>query len=305
MRLAVAASPEVAIPTLEALLTSTHTLVRVISQPDRPAGRGKELTPTAVSTWALGRGIELLRPESKEDIAAAAEGVDCVITIGYGLLIPAHILEIPPHGFLNLHFSLLPRWRGAAPVQRSIEAGDSVTGVTVFQLDEGMDTGPIYTVHRFALDSDITSDELFIELGELGVEAVLEALVLIEKGVRPQAQKSDGATRARKLTREEAKIDWSKSAEEISAKIRAFTSSPGAWTLFRGSPLKIASPVIAQGYEGSELQAGEMALVNKKVFIGTGTTPLEIGYITGAGKAITPAAAWANGARLIEGERCE
>jgi methionyl-tRNA formyltransferase len=176
MRIAVAASPEVAIPSLEALLKSEHTVVRVISQPDKPAGRGRELTPTPVSQWALDAGIELQRPVDSAAIAKAVEDCDCVITIGYGVLLPISILTIPKFGFLNLHFSLLPRWRGAAPVQRAIEAQDSVTGVTVFQLDEGMDTGPIYTVHRFALDSDITSDELLTELGEVGVGALLETL---------------------------------------------------------------------------------------------------------------------------------
>jgi methionyl-tRNA formyltransferase len=213
VRLAIAASPEVAIPTLQALLKSGHELVRIISQPDRPAGRGKTLTPTAVSAWAIENGIELARPEVKEDVAKVVADVDCVVTIGYGVLIPESVLAIPPYGFLNLHFSLLPRWRGAAPVQRAIEAQDPVTGVTVFKLDAGMDTGPIYTVHRFALDSDITSDELFIELAELGVDAVSETLESISNGVKPQPQKNEGATRALKLSRDEAQIDWNQSAE--------------------------------------------------------------------------------------------
>ena len=175
MRIAVAASPDVAIPTIEALRSSKFELVRIISQPDKPAGRGKVLTPTPVSQWALENGVELARPEGFEEIAQSVQDLDCVITIGYGVLLPEKVLEIPTHGFINLHFSLLPRWRGAAPVQRSIEARDAVSGVTVFQLDAGMDTGPIYSVHRFALDNDITSDELLVELGALGIEAILEA----------------------------------------------------------------------------------------------------------------------------------
>lgn len=301
MRLAVAASPEVAIPTLKALLASSHELVSVISQPDRPAGRGKILTPTPVSEWALAHQLPLLRPDSKEEIAAAVEGVDCVVTIGYGVLLPESILSIPRHGFLNLHFSLLPRWRGAAPVQRSIEAGDAVTGVTVFQLDAGMDTGPIYTMHRFALDNDITSDELFIELGELGVGAVMETLEKIERGEKPQPQTSTGATRALKLSREEGRIDWNLTAEQVSAKIRAFTSSPGAWTNFRGSPIKIAGPVITS----ENLEPGAIILKDKKILIGTATNALEIGFITSVGKSQSSAAAWANGARLQPGDHCE
>ena len=301
MRLAIAASPEVALPTIEALHNGPHNLVRIISQPDRPAGRGKVLTPTPVSQWAMDHNVELVRPEKSHDLPQFLSDIDLVITIGYGVLLPESILEIPPYGFLNLHFSLLPRWRGAAPVQRAIEAGDAVTGVTVFKLDAGMDTGPIYTMHRFALDNDITSDELFVELGLIGVDAVLETLEKIERGEKPIAQKSDGATRALKLSREEGRIDWTLPAQQISAKIRAFTSAPGAWTEFRGNPVKVASPV----FSDLSLLPGEISVRDKKVFIGTGTQALEIGFITSAGKQQSPASAWANGARLEPGERCE
>ena len=301
MRIAVAASPQVAIPTIEALGNSSHELIRIISQPDRPAGRGKVLTPTPVSQWALDNGVELARPTSTEEIAKAVEGLDCVITIGYGVLLPESILEIPSRGFLNLHFSLLPRWRGAAPVQRAIEAGDSLTGVTVFQLDAGMDTGPIYTMHRYALDSDITSDELLAELGEVGVDAVHEALDLVAEGVRPKPQDGSGATRALKLSRQEAEVNWNLEAEVVSAKIRAFTSNPGAWTNFRGSLIKVASPRLSD----LNLAPGELSFKDKKLFIGTATKALEIGVVTSAGKSAIEASSWANGARLVDGERCE
>jgi len=301
MRIAVAASPEAAIPTLDFLLTSRYSLVRVFSQPDRPSGRGKILTPTPVSEWALREKIELIRPNRSAELAEHISDVDCVITIGYGVLLPEAILQVPTYGFLNLHFSLLPRWRGAAPVQRAIEAGDSLSGVTVFQLDAGMDTGPVYTLHRFALDSDITSDELLEELAKVGIGAVDEALAMIEKGVRPTPQSTDGATRASKLSREEGRIDWNLDARQVSAKIRAFTSNPGAWTEFRGEPLKLVSPVLSEHL----LQPGEISVIAKKVFIGTGSVALEIGSITSVGKSKTEASAWANGARLLPGERCE
>lgn len=301
MRIAVAASPEVAIPSLDALLKSKHTLIRIFSQPDKPAGRGKVLSPTPVSRWAIANGIELIRPESSEEMAPYLGDIDCVITIGYGVLLPEPLLAIPPYGFLNLHFSLLPRWRGAAPVQRAIEAGDSVTGVTVFKLDAGMDTGPIYTTHRFALDSDITSDELFVELGELGVDAISETLEKIERGERPQPQKSEGATRALKLTREEGRVDWNQPAEIVSSKIRAFTSHPGAWTIFKGQSLKISHPQISE----EKLAPGEIAVINKTLFVGTSTRALALGYITTAGKAQTESRAWANGARLVAGDTFE
>lgn len=301
MRIAVAASPKVAIPTIQALQQSKHELLFLISQPDRPAGRGRGLAQTEVSTFAIENSIELHRPATTEELAPLAQRVDCIITIGYGLLIPQKIIDIPRYGFLNLHFSLLPRWRGAAPVQRAIESGDSLSGVTVFALDEGMDTGPIYAVRRFALDSDITSDELLEELAIVGVDAVMETLDSIEAGVRPVPQRNDGATRALKLSKSEGQINWEASSTQISAKIRAFTSKPGAWTTFRGDTLKIATPSISQEI----LQPGEIRRDGKRVLIGTSDVALEIGEITPQGKSKMNANAWANGARLAAGERCE
>ncbi len=301
MRIAVAASPEVALPSLRALMQGEHQLIRVFSQPDRPSGRGRLLTPTPVSQWALENQIELIRPESSDELAKHLSDIDLVITIGYGVLLPEKILSLTPYGFINLHFSLLPRWRGAAPVQRAIEAQDAITGVTVFQLDAGMDTGPIYTTHRFALDSDITSDELFVELGELGVIALADALQLIQSGARPTPQKSEGATRALKLSREDGRIDWSQDASTISAKIRAYTSNPGAWTTFRDKLIKLSGPTVSD----LQLDNGAIKLINKRIHIGTASTALVIDQITPEGKGPTDALSWANGARLVDGDRCE
>jgi len=301
MRLVIAASPTAALPTIEALTASEHQVVAIISQPDRPAGRGRTLTPTPVSEWALSHGVALYRPSATSEIAPLVSDVDAVITIGYGVLLPAALLSIPRYGFLNLHFSILPRWRGAAPVQRAIEAQDPVSGVTVFKLDAGMDTGPIYTVHRFALDSDITSDELLNELSLLGVDAVLETLTAIESGVKPVPQSDIGATRAFKLSREEGKIDWAQDALAISAKIRAFTSNPGAWTEFRGAQLKISSPMITDVV----MNVGEITLQGKRLLIGSASTALEIGSVSAPGKQPMTGVAWANGARLHPGELCE
>jgi methionyl-tRNA formyltransferase len=227
--------------------------------------------------------------------------VDLVITIGYGLLLPPEVLSQVKYGFLNLHFSILPRWRGAAPVQRAIEAGDAITGVTVFKLDRGMDTGPIYCIHRFALDSDVTSVELLSELADLGVIAIEDALLKIEGGFNPIPQLEQGATKAAKLSREEALIDWSAEAERVSAKIRAFTSNPGAWTTIRGTVHKIAAPTLTEAL----LPPGAIEVREKKVLIGTGSTALEIGFITPSGKPEMSAISWANGARLESGQRCE
>jgi methionyl-tRNA formyltransferase len=298
LRIAVAATPEVAIPSLDVLLSSKHELLSVITQPDRPSGRGQSLRESAVSRWANENGIDVHKPERDANFQPFLSNVDVLITIGYGVILPKEVFESPRYGSLNLHFSLLPRWRGAAPVQRAIEAGDLVSGVTVFALDEGMDTGPIYSQNRFALDADITSDELFIELAELGAEALLHTLDLIESGVKPSPQSDHNATRALKLSKEEGRIDWSQSAVAISNKVRAFTSQPGTWTNFRGSVLKVDTPITSE----MKLEPGVLLIDNKKLYVGTATTALEIGYITPSGKSRMPASEWANGARLIAGD---
>jgi methionyl-tRNA formyltransferase len=294
----VAATPDVAIPTLNWLITSEHQLLSVITQPDRPAGRGRTLKESVISEWARENDVPCFKPASVTETATLIEGADVLLTIGYGVLLPEELLSIPVHGCLNLHFSLLPRWRGAAPVQRAIEAGDSVSGVTVFQLDPGMDTGPIYSVKRFALDSDITSDELFSELGVLGVEAVEDSLNAIKAGIRPEPQKSDGATRAMKISKEECEIDWNLDAQLISQKIRAFTSSPGAWTRFRGEAVKIDSVNISE----ETLQPGLLKVVNKELLVGTSSNAVSIDFLTPAGKSRMDAKSWLNGARLGDGE---
>ena len=299
MRLCVAATPKVAIPTLDYLLLSNHELISVITQPDRPSGRGQKSRESEVSQWAAQNNVTCHKPQGEQETLAALVDADLLLTIGYGVILPTSVISLPTHGSINLHFSLLPRWRGAAPVQRAIEAGDSVSGVTVFALDEGMDTGPIYLEKRFALDADITSDELLNELADLGVEAVAQTLTLIEQGVRPHAQSSEGATRAMKISKGDAQIDWNQSAEVISQKIRAFTSNPGAWTNFRESTLKVFTPTITD----FPLPPGELLLKEKKLYIGTSTSALEIGEVQPSGKALMPASSWVNGVRLDSGER--
>jgi len=288
----------VALPTLDWLLTSEHELAFVITQPDRPAGRGRTLKESAVSAWAKDHEIQCLKPESKSETAPLLEGIDVFLTIGYGVLLPEELLAIPRNGCLNLHFSLLPRWRGAAPVQRAIEAGDSLSGVTVFQLDPGMDTGPIYSMKRFALDGDITSDELFQELALLGVESVAEAFTAIANGIKTTKQPSEGATRASKISKEECEIDWNLDAQTISQKIRAFTSLPGAWTRFRGEVVKVDSVKISD----HSFAPGQIKVIEKELFVGTATQALSIGYLTPSGKSRMDARSWLNGARLVDGE---
>jgi methionyl-tRNA formyltransferase len=298
LRIAVAATPEVAIASLEKLLSSGQNLSLVLTQPDRPAGRGRQVQESAVSKWAHQKGIPTVKPEGVAEILASLADIDLLITIGYGVLLPIEVLKKPKFGCINLHFSLLPRWRGAAPVQRAIEARDSLTGVTVFALDEGMDTGPIYLAKRFALDSDITSDELFIELAELGALALLEALEMIAEGRPPAAQPSTGQTRALKLSKEEGAISWSHPSEVVSAKIRAFTSEPGAWTTFRGSSIIISKVAASE----EVLSPGELRFTEKTLLVGTATKALAIYSVRPAGRSTMDASSWANGARLQDGD---
>ena len=299
MRIAVAATPDVALPTLDSLLRSSHQLVFVITQPDRPAGRGQALHESAVSSWCSKNEITCHKPMSTLETLDLLMGIDLLITIGYGVLLPSELLHAPRNGCINLHFSLLPRWRGAAPVQRAIEAGDSVSGVTVFQLDEGMDTGPIYRVARFALDDDITSDELMVELGELGAEPVLQTISDIEAGIRPSVQSAEGATRAIKLSKQEGEIAWTMSADALVNKVRAFTSNPGAWTTFRGTTIKIEDVAPTE----EVFTPGEIAIIEKALIVGTGTKAVKIGFLTPSGKPRTDAKSWLNGARITVGER--
>ena len=294
MRIAVAATPEVAIPTLDALLASEHELLFVITRPDAPAGRGRALQATPVANWAVANSVKLFKPETSQSLGELIKDLDLVVTIGYGLLLPIEILETPKYGFINLHFSLLPRWRGAAPVQRAIEAGDSVTGVTVFQLDAGMDTGPIYLSAQIPLSLSTTADQLFESLANLGVEPVLKTLDLIERGERPSPQGEKGATRAYKLSKEEGLIDWNSDAEAINRKINAFNPDPGAWSNFRGQIIKINKVRVSN----ESAVAGVLKAIEKSIYIGTGTSALELLEVTPAGKAQMSATSWANGARL-------
>ncbi|MEY4290427.1 MAG: hypothetical protein RL130_369 [Actinomycetota bacterium] len=301
MQICVAATPRVALPTLNYLKTSNHVLVSTITQPDKPAGRGQSFRETSVSIWSRESQIPCIKPISVSETLDALDNIDLLITIGYGVILPEQVFLKPKHGSINLHFSLLPRWRGAAPVQRTIEAGDLVSGVTVFALDKGMDTGPIFVQKRFALDSDITSDELLEELSELGVDAITESLDLIDRGIRPTPQPQHGVTRAHKISKEESNIDWNLPAEIISRKIRSLTSNPGARARFRESDIKIFSPSLSD----ISLKPGELLAIENDLLVGTSTQALRIAQVQPAGRAKMSSSSWVNGIRLKSGEAFE
>lgn len=298
MRIGVAATPDVAIPTLDWLLQSEHSLEFVITQPDKPAGRGRTLTQSIVGDWAVTHGISLFKPNSPDDLIGKIENLDLILTIGYGVLLPERILSLPKHGFLNLHFSLLPAYRGAAPAQRALQNGEVKTGVTVFQLDKGMDTGPIYSQATIDIQPSWRSVELLNELAKVGVQSVSEALQLVKQGQTPTIQ-SGNSSIAPKISKAEAKIDFTTSALQVVNAIRAFTYEPGAWTTWKGEPFKITSAQLASE---NNFPTGTLATIEGSVFVGTKDGAVEILTVIPSGKKEMTASEWARGARLSGGE---
>jgi methionyl-tRNA formyltransferase len=298
MRIGVAATPDVAIPTLNWLLQSEHEIGLIITQPDRPSGRGRLLQESIVGQWEQSHGIALIKPEKPQQLIGKIEELDLVLTIGYGVLIPESILSLPRHGFLNLHFSLLPAYRGAAPAQRALHNGELVTGVSVFQLDKGMDTGPIFTQESITIDSSWRSFELLQHLADLGPEVVRRSFEMIQDGKTPSDQ-IGAPSLAPKITKSEAKIDFTQDADNISNAIRAFTYEPGAWTVWRDEPFKICSTAFSHLKYGTP---GEIFVIEKSVFVATGSQALEILRVIPAGKKEMDAIDWARGARLNGGE---
>ena len=298
MRIGVAATPDVAIPTLNWLLQSEHEIALIITQPDRPSGRGRLLQESIVGQWAQSQGIALIKPEKPQELIGKIEELDLVLTIGYGVLLPESILSLPRHGFLNLHFSLLPAYRGAAPAQRALHNGELVSGVSVFQLDKGMDTGPIFTQESIAIDSTWRSFELLQHLSDLGPEVVRRSFEMIQDGKTPSDQVGTPSL-APKITKSEAKIDFTQDADDISNAIRAFTYEPGAWTVWKDEPFKICATAFSDVKNGTP---GEIFVIEKSVFVATGSQALEILRVIPAGKKEMDAIDWARGARLNGGE---
>ncbi len=298
MRIGVAATPAVALPTLDWLFESAHEIALVISQPDRPAGRGRPLVSSDVSQWALDRKIPLIRPHSPEELLGYIEDLDCVLTIGYGVLLPESILLLPRHGFLNLHFSILPAYRGAAPVQRALERGESATGVTVFALDKGMDTGAIYSQAHLSIEPIWRSSELMNALALLGPNVVEAALVAIEQGIKPTPQM--GATSiAPKISKTEARIDWSLSSEVTLARIRGFFPKPCAWSQFNAVVLKV---IQAQIFNAA-LRPGEISVIDGNLVVGCAdSSAIALLRVLPGGRKEMSGIEWSRGLHLHGGE---
>ncbi len=280
----------------------------MLTRPDAPAGRGRKLRPSPVAELAAERGIPVLRPRrpsEPEFLQTLRElAPDCCPVVAYGALVPPAALEIPRHGWVNLHFSLLPAWRGAAPVQRALMAGDDVTGATTFQLERGMDTGPVYGVLTETVRPWDTAGDLLERLSVAGADLLLASLDGIESGdliARPQP--ADGVSLAPKVTVEEARVHWSAPAVAVDRLVRGCTPDPGAWTTHRGERLKLG-PVRAMA-ETNGLAPGELRSEKDGVLVGTATVPVRLSEVQPPGKRMMPATDWARGARLEPGERCD
>jgi methionyl-tRNA formyltransferase len=315
VRVLFAGTPAVAVPSLRALLAHpVHEVVAVLTRPQAPSGRGRRLTPSPVAELATQAGIEVLspgRPTDPDFVRRLAElDVDCAPVVAYGALLREPVLSLPKHGWINLHFSLLPAWRGAAPVQHAVLHGDDTTGASTFLIGPGLDDGPVFGVLTERIRPTDTSGDLLARLSEAGAPLLVATLDGIADGsLRPQPQPADGVSHAPKLTVADARIDFGQPALAVERRIRACTPDPGAWTSFRDGRLKLGPASLASGDADAPLAAGELLaggelLVSKStVLVGTATSPLRLGTVQPAGKNRMPAADWARGLRLASGER--
>lgn len=301
MKVIFAGTPEFARQALAAIIAAGHDLVLVLTQPDRPSGRGMKLTPSPVKVEAQQHDIPVYQPEKLKDPAShepiRAAGADVMVVAAYGLILPQAVLDIPRHGCLNIHASLLPRWRGAAPIQRAIEAGDTETGICIMQMEAGLDTGPVLLEKRLPIAESDTGASLHDKLAALGAQAIVEALSSLDR-LKPVPQPAAGVTYAAKLSKEEARLDWSLPAEVAARKIRAFDPVPGAWTLLHGETIKIwrAQPADRNGKPGEVLAAGAEGLI-----IGCGEGAIKVMELQKAGARRMDVATFLAGSKIPVG----
>jgi methionyl-tRNA formyltransferase len=291
-------TPDVAIPSLDALADSRHELLAVVSRPDAPSGRGKKLTASSVAQRAVDLGIEVLkphRPRDEEFVNRLSElAPDCCPVVAYGALLPQSVLDIPRHGWINLHFSLLPAWRGAAPVQHAILAGDQVTGATTFRIVLELDAGPIFATVTEHIRPNDTAGDLLHRLSLSGARLLVDTLDGIEDGTltaTPQPETDAQVSYASKINVEDARIGWTQPAEVVDRLVRACAPAPGAWTTFRGERFKINSARISD----SVLPPGRLEISKRSVRVGTASQAVELDEVQAQGKRPMPAADWARG----------
>ena len=299
MKVIFAGTPDFAAAALKAIAAAGFEIPLVLTQPDRPKGRGMQLAPSPVKQAALELGLHVAQPEKLRNNAEALQmlkGVDAdvMVVAAYGLILPQDVLDTPKHGCLNIHASLLPRWRGAAPIQRAIEAGDAETGVCIMQMDIGLDTGSVVSEHRYAIQPTDTANEVHDALMNLGAEAIVADLQQLktEGRLKSVKQPEEGVTYAQKLSKEEARINWNESAAVIERKIRAFNPVPAAWVEYQGKPMKIwrAEVVAQQGRAGEVLSCSSDGLI-----VACGENALKITELQPSGSKRMDIAAFAAG----------
>ena len=299
MRVVFAGTPEPALPALEALLASRHEVVAVVTRPDAPAGRGRALRPSPVRAVAEEHGLEVLTPVHPREDAfqqrLRAIAPDCCPVVAYGALLPRAALDIPRLGWVNLHFSLLPAWRGAAPVQHAVMAGDEVTGCSTFLIEEGLDTGPVFGVVTETVRPRDTAGDLLGRLAVAGAGLLVATLDALEDGtVTGRAQPAEGVSLAPKVSVADARVDWSAPALRVDRLVRGCTPAPGAWTTFRDRRVKLGPVTITE----EQLAAGELA----GDLVGTATTAVRLGEVRPEGKGPMAATDWLRGLRPVAGE---
>jgi len=303
MRVVFAGTPEVALPALAAVAGSAHELVGVVTRPDAPTGRGRRLAPSPVAEAAEALGVPVLKPghprEPEFQAALRVLAPEACPVVAYGALLPQSALDIPPRGWINLHFSLLPAWRGAAPVQHAIWAGDDVTGATTFRIVKELDAGPTYGLMTETIRPDDTAGGLLARLADGGAGLLVATLDgLADGSLEERPQPGDDVSYAPKITVDDARVDWSQPAAVIDRQVRACTPAPGAWTTYAGERLKLGPLTLADG----SLPPGELMAGKSAVVVGTGTRALRLGDVQATGRRPMPAADWARGLRLTGGE---
>ena len=300
MRVVFAGTPEAALPSLAAVAASRHELVGVVTRPDAPAGRGRRLVASPVAEAASLLDVPVLKPEHPRDPGFLEELASlepaCCPVVAYGALLPQSALDVPPLGWVNLHFSLLPAWRGAAPVQHALWAGDEVTGATTFRIVAALDAGPTFGVMTEAVRASDTAGDLLDRLAHGGAELLVRTLDGLEDGsVEAREQPGEGVSLAPKISVDDARVDWQQPAVAVDRRIRACTPDPGAWTTYDGERLKVG-PVRIE--EGEPLAPGRLAVSKSAVHVGTGSGRVRLGDVTPKGRRQMAAADWARGARV-------
>jgi len=306
LQISVASSSLIAIPIIEAILASEHTLASIISTPDTKAGRGQVEAASDLAQWGEQRGYILAKPFDTPTLNQHLLAVQpqLIITASYGRMIPVEVLHGPRFGWLNVHFSLLPRWRGAAPVQWALLEGDAVTGISIFKLDKGMDTGPIYLQEEVEIGQADTTNDLLERMSHLAGLRIMGVVGEIRKGVKPKLQPTAGITLAPKISKEQARLDWNVGADALLRKLRALEDRPGTWSTHRGE--RIAIHGVSESLLANELRSpGDIAIVEGALLIRCQDSTLEIAQVTPAGKKRMSAADFARGARFESGERFE